>query len=86
MKVPQGFEKYYPVGVVLELLKTIYGLKQAAFEYWRALLAAIKSIKLLRSKADPCIYFKWTDKGLMIWSSWVDDILSCGNKEKVIEG
>ena len=33
MKVPQGFEKFYPDDVVLLLLKTIYGLKQAAFKY-----------------------------------------------------
>jgi hypothetical protein len=86
MEVPQGFEKYYPGDVLLLLLKTIYGLKQAAFEYWKALLKAIRAIGLTRSKADPCVYFKWTDQGLMIWSSWVDDILSCGNKEEVIKG
>jgi len=27
MKVPQGFEKYYPENILLLLLKTIYGLK-----------------------------------------------------------
>ena len=30
MEVPQGFEKHYLVNVALMLLKTIYGLKQAA--------------------------------------------------------
>lgn len=44
MKVPQGFEKFYPNDVVLLLLKTIYGLKQAAFEYWRALLKALETL------------------------------------------
>ena len=83
MYVPQGFEKFYPQNVVLLLLKTIYGLKQAAFEYWRALLKAIKTIGLKRSKADPCVYFQWTSNGLMLWSSWVDDLLSCGNKQDV---
>ena len=86
MKVPQGFEKFYPGDVLLLLLKTIYGLKQAAFEYWRALLKALKMVGLERSKADPCVYFKWTEKGIMIWSSWVDDILSCGNKAEVLKG
>jgi hypothetical protein len=86
MRVPQGFEKYYPVNVLLELLKTIYGLKQAAFEYWRALLKAIQDMGLQRNKADPCVYFKWTNEGLMIWSSWVDDLLSCGDKAEVQKG
>ena len=71
-----------PEGVALESLKTICGLKQAAFEHWKASPAAIKHIKLSRSQADPCVHFKWTDKGPMIWSSWVDDTLSCGTKAK----
>jgi hypothetical protein len=38
MDVPEGFERFYPSNVVLLLLKTIYGLKQAAYEYWLELL------------------------------------------------
>jgi hypothetical protein len=86
MHVPQGFEKFYPRDIVLLLLKTIYGLKQAAFEYWQALLKAIRAIGLKRSKADPCVYYRWTNQGLNIWCSWVDDILSCGHKTDVDEG
>ena len=86
MYVPKGFEKFYPMDVVLLLLKTLHGLKQAAFEYWRALLQAIKAIGMTQNKADPCVYFKWTDNGLMIWSSWVNDLLSCGNKQDVVSG
>ena len=86
MRVPQGFEKYYAANILLLLMKTIYGLKQASFEYWRALLKALKTVGLERSKADPCIYFKWTANGLMLWSSWVDDLLSCGDKKEVTKG
>jgi hypothetical protein len=39
MEVPQGFEKHYdPMYYVLLLLKTIYGLKQSAFQFWKAIL------------------------------------------------
>ena len=86
MYVPKGFERYYPSGMVLLLLKTIYGLKQSAFEYWRTLLNAIRAMRLTRNKADPCVYFKWGALGLMIWSSWVDDLLSGGNKTDVTAG
>ena len=86
MKVPQGFEKFYATGVVLLFLKTIYGLKQAAFKYWKALLKALKTMQLIRSKADPCVYYRWTHRGIMLWSSWVDDLLLCGNKKDVLEG
>jgi hypothetical protein len=33
MIIPEGLAKYYPVGCVLVLLKTIYGLKQSAVAF-----------------------------------------------------
>jgi hypothetical protein len=33
MKVPHGFEKFYPDDMVLKLKKCIYGLKQAAMAF-----------------------------------------------------
>lgn len=52
------------------------------------LLKAICSMGLLRNKADPCVYFKkWTAKGLMvIWASWVNNLISCGNQGEVVKG
>ena len=41
MSVPKGFKRYYPRDVVLLLLKTLYGLKQAAMAFWRELLKAM---------------------------------------------
>jgi Reverse transcriptase (RNA-dependent DNA polymerase) len=38
-----------------------------------------------RSKADPCLYFRWGAQGLVIWLSWVDDCLICGQREDVKE-
>ena len=34
MKVPEGWEHLYPENAVLLLLKTVYGLKQAAMAFW----------------------------------------------------
>jgi hypothetical protein len=65
------------------LLKTIYGLKQAAFAFWKALLKAFKAMDFERSKADPCLYYSWTKHGLVTWISWVDDCLVCGQPERV---
>jgi hypothetical protein len=83
MKVPQGFEKFYPEGTILKLLRTIYGLKQAAIAFWRETLKAFKYMKYNRSKADPCMQFKWTKYGLILWLSWVDDFLVCGPEKAV---
>jgi len=46
----------------------------------------MKDIKFKRSKADPCLYFKWSAKyGLILIISWVDDLLICGRKQACME-
>ena len=85
IEVPQGFEKYYdPVTEVLLLGRTLYGLKQSAKQFWRTLLMCFKSMNVLRSKVDPCLYYKWEPEGLVIWLSWVDDCLVVGPKPAVM--
>jgi hypothetical protein len=85
LQVPEGFEKFYPGKVVLKLLKTLYGLKQSAYVFWKTLVMAFKHMTYERSKADPCLFFKWTTYGLVLWITWVDDCLVCGNKKGVLE-
>jgi hypothetical protein len=36
------------------------------------------------SKVDPCLFFKWTVHGLVLWVTWVNDCLVCGKKEGVL--
>ena len=83
VEVPEGFEDFYPADVLLLLLKTMCGLKQAAFAFWRELLRAMRSILFERSGADPCLYFRWTMHGLVIIISWIDDLLIIGYKENI---
>ena len=85
IKVPKGMEKHYPEGTVLLLLRTLYGLKQSAAQYWKETVQCFEDMGYKRSKADPCLYFKWTVMGLMLWMSWVDDLLSVGKKETVLQ-
>ena len=87
MRVPQGFEKWYGANVILLLLRTIYGLRQSAFYYWLILIQALYAIGLKRSKADPCLYYRWSKDGrLNLWTSRVDDLLSCGDVADVKQG
>jgi hypothetical protein len=81
MEIPEGFEEYYPAGFIWMLLRTIYGLKQAAVAFWKQLILAFASMNYHRSKADPCLYFDWTTFGLIVWISWVDDCLVVGEKK-----
>ena len=57
MAVPEVFENHYNNQVVLLLLKTIYGLKNAAKAFWKELLKAFDAMKCKRSDADPCMYY-----------------------------
>jgi hypothetical protein len=84
MEVPEGFKRYYPMEFVLLLLKTIYGLKQAAVAFWKQLVMAFASMNFVRSKADRCLYFSWTANGLIVWVLWEDDCLVCVKEEGVL--
>jgi hypothetical protein len=84
MDVPQGFERFYPLGVVLLLLKTLYGTKQAAKVFWLVLLSAMNDMEFKRSKVDPCLYYNWSKLGLVLIVSWVDDLLVAGHKDAVM--
>ena len=83
MKVLEGFEKHYSQDVVLKLLHTIYGVKQAARAIWRELTAALNNMRYKKLAADPCLYFCWTMKGLIVWLSWIDDCLISGHQDGV---
>ena len=82
LKVPQGFECKYSNGVVLWLLKALYGTKQAAMAFWKELLKCMRHLGFERSGADPCLYFKWTVTGLVVWLSWIDDCMVWGKAEQ----
>ena len=41
-------------------------------------------MKFRYNRADPCLYYRWTDKGLVMWSSWVDDCLGVGKTEEAV--
>ena len=84
MEVLKGFEKYYPGNVVLRLRKTTYGLKQAAMAFWRMILKCMMDMGMKRSAADPCLYYDWTDLGLVSILSWIDNNLIVGSKQAVV--
>jgi hypothetical protein len=84
MEVLQGFERHYdPMHYVLLLLKTICGLKQSAFQFWKAILLCFASMGLERSKSDPCLYYSWSTTGLVLGVPWIDDCLVMGHQDSV---
>jgi Reverse transcriptase (RNA-dependent DNA polymerase) len=83
LQIPQGFEKYYDNRIVLKLQQTIYGLKHAVMAFWRELSMAFNAMGFQQSSADPCLYYKNSKNGILIWISWVDDCLLIDHKEDV---
>ena len=51
----------------------------------KKLLQALNQMGFKRSKVNSCLWFKWTDKGLVLIISWIDDLLITGLKELVLE-
>ena len=85
MKV-QRIKHHYLDDVVLRLLRTIYGLKQAAYAFWKELLKAMTNMEFERSKADPCLYYRWNKHGrLVLIVSWVDDCLIVGRNDDAMQ-
>ncbi len=63
---------------VLKLLWFIYGLNQAAMAFCHELLKYMKSMNMKQSSANTCLYHNWTDNGLVLMASWIDDNLIVG--------
>jgi hypothetical protein len=82
-KVPQGFENMYPPWTILLFLQCMYGTIQGALQWFRECCKALKFLKWERSKADPCLSFKWVDNRIIIFLLWVDDCLIAGQAHDV---
>ncbi len=74
--VPKGFKKYYPnANTWLHIMKPIYGLRQAGFQYYMKAKRVMQTNGFKQCDADPCLFFKWRPDGIVMWLTWVDDNL-----------
>jgi hypothetical protein len=78
MECPDGLE--HTSDEVLLLLKTIYGLRQSAMQFAKKLASVLKNIGFVQSKADPCLFVRRNELGLVIVISYVDDCAAGGSK------
>ena len=65
---------------VLLLQKTIYGLVQASRQYNKKFTSVLIAMGFEQSKADQCLYYKKSDKGIVIVLTYVDDNLCVGHR------
>ena len=89
MKSPVGMEEIDQGSSpedCIKLKKGIYGLCQAARQFWRKCVDTIKQEPFgFTVHADICILFKENNLGICIIIMYVDDMLIIGEKEKIQE-
>ena len=88
MKSPVGMEEIDPGSSsedCYQLKKGIYGLCQAARQFWKKFVDTIKkeSFGFQVCPADPCMLFKENELGICIIIMYVDDMLIIGKKEQI---
>ena len=87
MKSPVGMEEIDPGSSsedCYQLLKGIYGLCQAARQFWKKFVNTVKQepFGFQVSPADPCMLFKANELGVCIIIMYVDDMLIIEKKNR----
>ncbi|KAI3637652.1 hypothetical protein MIR68_004301 [Amoeboaphelidium protococcarum] len=73
MEVPEGGLLDCGDDVKLQLLKTLYGLKQAAAEWYNHLMQCLAQLGFVPTEADHCLFYRKEDDALIL--AHVDDML-----------
>ncbi len=80
----------YPPGIadaeeddVLALNKFIYGLVQAARKYHKKAVEVLQKIGFNGGEADPCLFWKIYEKGVVFVAIYVDDNLIVGHPKAI---
>ena len=86
MQQPQGHKVAGKEDWVCRLLKTLYGTKQGASNWWKELNQGFEGIGYYTSKADPCVRMKWKDeKNFSIMNTYTNDIFGVSSSQPLAE-
>jgi hypothetical protein len=75
MKAPTGVK--IPHGMCFEMLKSIYGLKQAGRLFYQLVLAFLLTLGFIASPGDTCLMYLVVGSNLALIMIYVDDLLLC---------
>jgi hypothetical protein len=86
VELPEGYyHKERAQRKVLRMLKAIYGLRQAPFEWNKLINSVLIECGLRRSELDECLYIAKNGEGkLFIMTVYVDDLIITGDWEEMI--
>lgn len=85
MAMPPGLPEFDPAGhkLVVKLLKSLYGLKQAGREWGQLLTKALLAWGMSQSAIDPCLFTYSTGESILWVAVWVDDCVICDNDHQL---
>ena len=87
MKIPEGYDEVINQVVDKEdcliLQKAIYGLVQAARQFWKKIVDKMQEGGFKLSEDDPCMLYKEYEKGVCIIIIYIGDMLIIGKKETI---
>ena len=81
MKQPEGYSDGTPR--ICQLIKTLYGLKQASREWNLELDRKLRKRGYTRLRSDSCVYMWRDDDDFVILAVWVDDMLIFATTEEL---
>merc|ERR1712122_72308 len=82
MDVPDGYKEVLneeTAGECLRLERPLYGLVQAARQFWKKAVEVLKSIGFVGGQADPCLMSRTNNDGTVHIIMYVDDFLCVGD-------
>ena len=84
MNCPQGLDS--DPNDCLLLKKSLYDLVQSARQFFKKLVAVLKSIGFMQSTADPCLMVRNDkDLSLVIIANYVDDCYAIGHEAALLD-
>ena len=76
MDVPDGYKEVLneeTAGECLRLERLLYGLVQAAHQFWKKAVEVLRSIGFVGGQADPCLMTRTNNDGTVHIIMYVDD-------------
>ena len=85
MEQPKGFNVLGQNKKVCRLVKSLYGLKQAPKQWHEKFDSLMMSIEFKINECDKCVYIKNTNNGCVIICLYIDDLLSMGSNDEILQ-
>ena len=86
MEQPKGFKVPGKEFKVIQLLRTLYSLKQARLAWWNALNESMSELGFERLKSEPGIFlYKKRGTTMVVTIIYVDDTLFCGPNKVLVD-